>query len=301
MNEIPEERLAVNASNALKELLSDKHLYQRTAVDLGCLDEISREVDELNRKAAAEEPGSHYVPPTLEECRSNLHEIINNKWRLALRKSGGHPWFGKTFGANEPLEVVMPTIKSVCSNANCGVQSPFNPVNGSVSETDGAAQEQCFYLEYECQSCKGPTLHFLVKKSKERLMLCGRSPMEVVNVSSVIPKKHAGYFRDAVIAHNSGQTLAGLFLLRVFVEQFWKSIPEVAGAVSMNLRPSGDQLGEAYKGILPADFKARFPSLSEIYEDLSNALHSAKADADLFQQSHAQIVKHFDARRLFGM
>ena len=132
-------------------------------------------------------------------------------------------------------------------------------------------------------------------------MLCGRSPMEVVKVSSVIPKETVRYFRDAVIAHNSGQTLAGLFLLRVFVEQFWKSVPEVVAALSTNPRPSGDELGEAYKGTLPTDFKARFPSLSEIYEDLSNALHSAKADADLFQQSHAQIVKHFDARRLFDI
>ena len=140
MNELPEECLADSVSEALRDLLSDKHLYQRTAVDLGCIDEISREVDKFNRKSAAEEPGTHYIPPTLEEYRSKLHEILNNKWRLVLPDLGGLPWFSRKSGTNGSLEVVLPTIKTVCSNTDCGVQSPFNPVNGSVSQHDGAAQ-----------------------------------------------------------------------------------------------------------------------------------------------------------------
>jgi hypothetical protein len=60
--------------------------------------------------------------------------------------------------------------------------------------------------------------------------------------------------------------LAGLFLLRVFIEQFAKS--KVNGDFA-----SGDALLDAYPTPLPDDFKGRFPSLKNLYSGLSMAIH----------------------------
>jgi hypothetical protein len=52
--------------------------------------------------------------------------------------------------------------------------------------------------------------------------LSGRAPIEHVLVPNVIPKNAAGFFKDALIAYQSGQTLAALFLLRTLIEQWLK-------------------------------------------------------------------------------
>ena len=50
-----------------------------------------------------------------------------------------------------------------------------------------------------------------------KISLNGRSPMEATNVPDYLPKDQKKYFSDALIAYNSGQILAGIFLLRIFV------------------------------------------------------------------------------------
>jgi hypothetical protein len=64
-------------------------------------------------------------------------------------------------------------------------------------------------------------------------------------------------------------------------------------------RLHADELGDAYNTTLPDDLKTRFPSLSKIYEQISDRLHSATADAELFAKAANDIIEHFDARRLF--
>ena len=52
---------------------------------------------------------------------------------------------------------------------------------------------------------------------------------------------------------------------------------------------------------LPDDFKNRFPSLYAICWKLSAAMHEAMAVEALFEDSCAQIIAHFDARRGFKL
>jgi hypothetical protein len=116
-----------------------------------------------------------------------------------------------------------------------------------------------------------------------------------------LPKETARYFSSAHIAHNAGQTLAGIFLLRTFVEQYWRSLPEVKKVTDKRSKVTGDEMGDAYQNPLPVDFKQRFPSLKDIYNKLSEAMHAANEDAALFDDCSAKIVEHFDARRLFKL
>jgi hypothetical protein len=117
----------------------------------------------------------------------------------------------------------------------------------------------------------------------------------------VLPRKQSEYFGNAIVAFQSGQTLAALFLLRVFIEQYWRSLEVVSKKNSGKAKPTGDELGAAYNATLPDDFKSRFPSLLEIYKDLSAAIHLANPDGDLFQDATRKVTEHFDARRLFKL
>jgi hypothetical protein len=131
-----------------------------------------------------------------------------------------------------------------------------------------------------------------------KLRLVGRDPIEVLPVPKVLPKDVSKFYSDAQIAHHAGQTLAGLFLLRVFIEQFWRTLPVVNELLQRDERATGEKQGEAYQTSLPNDFKSHFPSLKDIYGKLSSAMHNAEAKPDLFEASCVEIVEHFDARRL---
>jgi hypothetical protein len=119
--------------------------------------------------------------------------------------------------------------------------------------------------------------------------------MEIVEIPPYISKPESGYFRDAVIAFNSGKVLAGLFYLRTFVEQFARRITGMAG------RATGDEILDAYYKGLPSEHKDRMPSLREWYDKLSDALHSARADAVLFEAAKSAIEKHFQIRNVYDI
>jgi len=59
--------------------------------------------------------------------------------------------------------------------------------------------------------------------------------------------------------------------------------------------------GSLYKETLPEDFNNRFPSLLDIYNQISGALHTAQENTELFELSLANLNKHFDGRRLYEL
>jgi hypothetical protein len=287
-------KLMVQAvETAFKQLLSGKHLYQYTEVDTGFVSTVAETV--LRGMGPAIASGQTVKRPTLEDavklCRDQtaviwcpngaIHEIIN---------------FHSGFA---PLVFELPTINTSC--AKCPEQPPFNPVPESSYLVCGAGQEELFLLGYQCQQCKGEPIHFLVRREDLKLRLAGRYPLEVLPTPKVLPKSVSKYYGNAVIAHHAGQTLAGLFLLRVFIEQFWRTVPAVKELVALQPKATGDEQGAAYQSTLPQDFNSRFPSLKEVYGKISAALHTADENATLFDDSCAKIEKHFEARRLFDV
>jgi hypothetical protein len=159
---------------------------------------------------------------------------------------------------------------------------------------------QIFAISFLCQSCKSVPEVFLVRRHGMKLTICGRAPIEYVDVPKILPKELRRFYSDAVVAHDSGQTLAGLFFLRTIIEQW------VRQQVS-DFRLQGDQANdkyidkyiEMYMDILPIDFKNRFISLKKVYSDISADIHSAIGSPELFDASQRAIIEHFQARRLF--
>jgi len=295
-------RLGRNISDAVRQSLSDKHLYQSVNVDVAFLDEVTEAHHKAERIAAARSlsPGRPGRVPELDEIRGTLDSFLRAAWF----PSGARPLVDTGMDIlyeNDPKvqKYPLPTVKLTCNH--CGERGPFNPVGALVETGRRERDNQWTYLSYECQNCKGEPIRFLIRRKRTKLTLSGRDPFETIELPSFIPKQHADNLRNALIANHAGQTLAGVFLMRVFIEQFWKSLPEVTAAVKHKARPTGDELGEAYKATLPASFKERFPTLAETYDALSEDMHAARGSAEVFEKSYAQIVEHFDARRLFKL
>lgn len=297
------QRVGAAISEALRMLLSEKHLYQSVKVDFGFLDQIAAQNHSVAQSRAARPimagGGPRHVDP-LSKFRSELNAYSHCHWfpsNAAPLVSTGTDIFH--LNNQEVQKYALPTIKAACNH--CEEKGPFNPVGALVESSKTTVIDQWLSVSYQCQNCKKEPIRFLIRRSNDKFILSGRDPFETIDIPGFIPKLHATNLRNAIIANHAGQTLAGIFLMRVFVEQFWKSVPEVAGAIATKVRPTGDELGEAYKATLPAAFKERFPTLCEVYDSLSEAMHSARADGVVFAKCFDQVIEHFDARRLFKL
>jgi hypothetical protein len=158
-----------------------------------------------------------------------------------------------------------------------------------------ATTGQAFSLGFRCHGCQEFAVDFLVIRKVLKLTIAGRWPVETTPIPNHVPKECKKHYSNALVASNAGQVLAGIFLLRTFIEQYWVSL----GLREEATRTTGQDMGSAYKALLTDDFKGRFPSLSELYDDLSVAIHSADANHELFQSSMEKIDEHFEAKKIF--
>lgn len=287
--------MALSVAQAFRQLLSEKHLYQYVEVKLDSFSEAARSIQEEWEMGESTYLRGLGEPTAKERIDSERSRIISGAW---LPSAVGVPVHNHA-SMVALIGFDLPTINTYCSE--CGERWPFNPVSEGSQWVQGIGEDECFYLGYQCQQCKGQPIRFLVCREGLKLRLAGRYPIEVLPTPKVLPKGVCKYFGDAQIAHHAGQTLAGLFLLRTFIEQFWRTVSAVQELVKAQPKATGDEQGGAYQSTLPDDFKSRFPSLTEVYDKLSDAIHSADANAPLFDESCAKIVKHFEARRIYEL
>lgn len=290
--------------NALKELLSKKHLYQSVSVDTTDLDNFIKSPPHPKGVISQE------ISKTVECARS----ILLATWNIKDdKKVGTFPY--PDYKKNVYVIFTIPHIKIFCPK--CKRMEAHNPCNSAATSKNidniiagqfgdnMSSAKQLLFFDFQCQSCKDTIVSFMIARKNNKLTLVGRYPMETVEVPSVIPKEQQDFFSSAVIAFNSGQTLPALFMLRTFVEQYvYAKCPTTnstganSGANSTG-KSYADQVLTAYMDSLPADFKSRFPSLQDVYGRLSIAIHSAKSDAELFEKVVTELVKHFEAKKLY--
>jgi hypothetical protein len=172
---------------SLKLLLEAKHLYQSMTLDFN-------------------------VGPRSKRAREWKSGAAKIKWNIV--DNAVSPSVFRT--QQEEFTVRVPDVKLFCHA--CDRTEAFNSI--SAEEFTGRGPEraallndtvQVFVLSFECQSCKGVPEVFLLRRQGAKLTLCGRAPIEFVEVPSTIPKAVQNFYSGAVIAHQSGQMLAGLF------------------------------------------------------------------------------------------
>lgn len=260
-----------NVTMAMKTLIETKHLYQSVSVP----------------------PTDSYISikpdkTQVTEDLPTITQVMNAGWAT----EAVHP------GASV-VHLQVPDIKVYC--VRCGRIEAYNSVFvveifAKIGKLDfkAAETEQAFLLAYQCQSCKRTPELFLIRRRGFKLTNEGRSPIEHVGVPAFIPASVQKFFGGAIVAHQSGQTLAGLFLLRTLLEQWARSS-------SGSAKEQADQVMDDYMVTLPDDLKKRFPSMRTLYGQLSVDIHSATGSAELFDRARAQIIQHFDVRRMFGL
>jgi len=281
---------SINAAIAeqMKVLLETKHLYQKVSVDIDAAfqtfeghiygDDLSLFKDAREMSAAAE--------ATL---------VVGDRELFTEEKNGQR---------SPTLMLLLKSIKLFC--AACESKEAFRPIWWSDATDDlrkPAGRErvigelprrfQLFTLLYQCQRCIGVPQAFLVRREGWQFHLHGRSPFEEIEVPAYVPKPERSLYRDAIIAAHAGKTLAALFYLRAFIEQFARRLLKLQGRVT------GDQLMEAYTASLPEKQRDHMPSLKEWYEKLSVPIHAAQEDAETFENARDAIEMHFDFRRIF--
>jgi hypothetical protein len=268
--------------SALKELLETKHIYQRVTFDFQ--PSITRLTKSQPHVAAAHE--------FKNQCEAMLAEPI-----VAAKEQVSYQDVENGYIDLKPTLLLL-NVKLFCTA--CGCREAFAPVSSSDISADRAGNRdkgfkgvQVFSLAYQCQVCKGTPETFLVRREGMTIVLEGRSPFEHVDVPPQIPKAVAKYYRDALVAMHGGKTLAALFYLRTFLEQFARRVTKIEG------RETGEKIMEAYGGSIPPDLRDRIPSMREWYDNLSVAIHGAKEDAELFQSALDAVNQHFDIRRVF--
>lgn len=277
--------------NAVQTLLQDKHLYQSTSVDVASI--FSKHIK------------PHLQSPLTNETVNAISQAPRWTWRLqddedALAKFAD---LANARGMPPSQEFLWraPDIKIYCSN--CERTEPFNffsafnalPRNGSNKKYFASSKGvvQVFCLSYLCQSCKQIPEVFLLGRTGAKLTLSGRTPIETTQIPSFIPLSVAKWYSGATLAFNSGQTLAALFMLRTVCEQWCRPFGETSD--------KSDVLLEKYAQTLPSDFRDRFPSLRSIYGELSEAIHQAKPDEQLFRNMVVALNEHFEARKVFKL
>ncbi|HEY4304746.1 MAG TPA: hypothetical protein VGM82_09775 [Gemmatimonadaceae bacterium] len=281
-------------SAALKTLLEEKHLYQSVSVD---------------------------PVPLVQRMRDRLPEV--DQRRLAAMGGTGIEAF-RFILSNEPLDAVgreghrsalpiilVENLKLFC--AACESREVFAPVwfkdveedihrarpifpgGGSAPSQPPPCPTQVFGIGFRCQLCKGDLTTFFVRRSRWKLVLEGRSPIEHIELPKHMPKVEAHLFRDALVAAHAGKGLAALFYLRTFIEQFARRQTNLRG------KETGEAIMSAYSKLLPEKQRDMMPSFAEWYDKLSGALHSAQDDASLFESARTEIERHFEIRKVFSI
>lgn len=272
------ESCIISISSSIKNLLETKHLYQSVSLDFN---DILAKIIQL-------------VPDKTSQAIINGHvkPRINAAWIPAEVAKGS--------SFSDEFIFKAPDVKLFCSK--CNRIEAFNMASTEVlpyfgrhySYLENGKPIQLFSFSFVCQSCKGVPEVFLVRREGFKLILSGRTPIERVEVPTVIPKNIRKYYSDAIVAHQSGQTLAGNFLFRCLIEQW---VISLAAAQP----DSADKAIDEYMSGLPKDFNSRFPSLRTLYGELSVDIHRAVGSSDLHEKAQSQIVEHFEARRLFKL
>jgi len=128
-----------------------------------------------------------------------------------------------------------------------------------------------------------------------KLTIAGRSRFPKVDTPKILPELEKRYFRAAIIGHMADQTLAALFLLRVFIEQYMRRV------TNTKERIRGEELADKYSALLAEDFPPKFNSFKRVYLELSERLHAADASAEQFEKSRKDIEDHFTQLQLLPL
>ena len=278
---------------AFKQLLEEKHLYQNVIIDFS---------DAVARAGNVASNAHPMDKQSAANARGIVSRVTAKRWVIAGAREA-------TDSSKSSYEAALvfdvPPVRLFC--VTCRRRERYEVTRAEDLTYDLYAKplldppwgvaDQIFVIALLCQSCKAFPEVVTIRRAaaKKKLTLSGRSPMEEAELPSSLPPKESEFFRDGLIAYNSGKTLAGLFYLRTFIEQFARRV------LNETTRKTGQDILATYGRTVPANVRDAMPSLGECYEKLSIALHTANADSELFETTRTRIQQHFAFRQAAGL
>ncbi len=279
----PEFRPVIEAG--FKDLLEGKHLYQNLSIPRPKLTNLYKSI-----KQYASRPMDHYRDGYKLSPDVDWYLMAPGQQRTEEMDPGARAYFVS-------FDATLPTIMIYCER--CDRVEAHNPL-GSADILENWQQgsdvgpRQLFLITYLCQGCKVLPIVFLVRRSKLKLSINGRCPMESVTLPSFLPKEKKKYVSDAIVAFQSGQVLAANFLLRTFIEQYIRSQNKEHHSKDI------EALFDEYQAQLSDTVRNEFPSLRATYERLSIDIHGAIGSADEFEQSLSDVKLHFEGKEIIA-
>lgn len=308
-------------TSKIKELLEQKHLYQSVHVDFLVLTQSLLDDFKASSEILIKSNKSTTIPHLRQRhdaqsimnkaaieasqtiIKENLNTIQFSFWSFYTESNRME---GAIVGdVNPPPILKLPTVMINCKRCNnvllphnSGYQNlndRFASVNFMMTKNRTQIPCQTFLFPYQCQACKEEPLVFLVRREGNKLTLCGRNHFESVIVSDTIPKQESKFYSDAITAYNTGNILAGTFMLRTTIEQYMRR------TLGNYEKTSGDILSDQYSKLLDDEFPKKYTSLKTVYEELSIKIHKAEKDPEQFEKSLKDINRHFELLKHFPL
>ena len=267
-NETADEIASLLIRNAFTELLETKHLYQSVEIPW--------------------ERQQYRIYGQRKGTAAEVESALKTPWFLLNMAQGSSSYSDPKSAPPLRFYVSFPRVRILCPF--CEERPWFQLDNSLVAQLD--PKRGVSTLALQCQSCDGK-LFFLVTRNALKLTLTGRSEIERVQIPRYVPKALRRFYEGAVIAYNTGECLAGLFMLRTMIEQHMRRTIE-----DLDVKLTGEQLADKYNERLPEAFKSTAPSLKVVYATLSSALHGAD-DTAPFEEIQTDILLHFEHKGSF--
>jgi hypothetical protein len=291
------DEVSVQLEEKLPMLFQDKHLYQGIQIE----DKDDNWANDTLLDGSTPSIGSRTTSAvlTLDLCK-NIYSryVAQTPWNILMPGD-----LVPASGQDQFPSVSLTPIDSYCPRCDLSPRafSPSAISDGRNNNNPSGKREQSWLIVFECAKCQQP-IEFMLVREGNKLDICGRSPIEFQDVAKVIPKRLHKHISNANITADANFLLAGVLYLRTAVEQFLVSQKGVkAACAKLPGRPTGDDLGDAYNDLLPVPFKQSFPSLKDLYADLSTAIHSAKTDRKAFDEMMLRFTHHFEGRSAFKL
>ncbi len=273
-------------SAAIADLLENKHLYQSVTVSGEPIDqriETTRFRSEVARTPRAMEHMFNEMKTSMKALVAADLSFV--EWRLGTYI---RPFRQQLLQAGERMSALAieqaPTVTVLCDRCdqiwphNSGYDGWQSNMREWLLPGSGQEVEQLFLIPYQCQKCRGSPVVFMIMRRGAKMPIVGRSIFERVKIPDYLRNVPGSeHYSHAAIAFNSNHVLAGLFYLRTFIEQYWRTILGCE-----DLRMTGEDLANAYKERLPDDWPTGRvgKSLGRVYDELSEKLHAADASAE---------------------
>jgi hypothetical protein len=294
--------------SAFKMLLEEKHLYQSVSIDLG---EAARSTASRLASVRGEDAGGYESEN--ENAASLAHALVQfSESRWICSQSTEYRVMYRRDSYAKAWPFTIPMARLFCQT--CRRREPFNVVKADDYLYEGLEKppttsidelallpsrptDQAFVVSLLCQGCQKIPEVLLIRRfaAKNRLVLSGRTPIAAVELPAYIKGPEEQFYEGAIVAFQTGRTLAAAFYLRTFIEQFARRVSALEG------RLAGDEIMEAYASKIPQELRSVMPSLRDWYAKLSEDIHAARGDKSLFTAALDGINRHFDMRRAFGL